>query len=186
MYLIWYKWFVCGHRWSKIAFFDIIQVLLCQSNTCNLWIGIYHTRNSIIGNALQWQLLQHTSYCHLGLTTSHMGQHNLTRHIACGIYILEVCLHKLIHHNTATIDLNIVQRIQSLHICASSYGYQYMLCLVFSVGCQYFISLYLSHFGISKDLNTRLAIFLQQDGYHLLIQVWQDGWHRLNHSYWHA
>ena len=88
MYLVWHKWFIGGHRWSKIALLDVIEIFLCESHTCNLRVGINYARNSVIGNALQWQEFEHTTYCHLCLTTSHMGEHNLTCHITCSINIL--------------------------------------------------------------------------------------------------
>ena len=141
VYFVFHKRFIKRHRRCKVAFANIVQILLCQSNACNLRVGINHTWDSVVGNTLQWQLLEHTSHSHFGLTTCHMCQHNLTRHIACGIYILEISFHKLIYHNTPTIQLYIVQCLQSLHIRTATYRNEDMLCLVFAIGGQHFITL---------------------------------------------
>ena len=111
VHLIRNKWFVGGHGWRKIALLDIVEVFLGQSDACDLWVGINDTRDSVISDALEWQLLEHTAYSYLGLSRSDMGEHDLARDIACGIDVLEVCVHEIVYHNATTVDLDIIERL---------------------------------------------------------------------------
>ena len=57
-----------------------------------------------------------------------------------------------------------------------------MRSLVFAIGGQHFVALHLGHLGAGEDLNTGLAVFLEQDSDDLLVEVRQDSWHGFNHS----
>ena len=111
VYLVWHKRLVGGHRWRKIALLDLVEILLGKTHTGDLWVGIYNTRNSVIGDALERQLLEHTAYSHLSLTASHMGEHDLACDIACGIDIFEIGAHEIVYDDSATVDLDIIERL---------------------------------------------------------------------------
>ena len=141
-------------RFALHILVELTYIMLRHSHRGNLRIGVDNRRNGVVGNTLERNLLEHTPYSHFGLATCDMGEHNLARNIACRIDIREVGLHKIVHYDTATMQLKVVECFQTLQISPTTDRNQYTLCLVLTIGSKHTIALQFKHLGIGKYLNT--------------------------------
>ena len=111
VHLIRNEWFVGGHGWRKIALFDLVEVFLCKTNTSDFRVGINDARDSVVSDALEWQLLEHTTDRYFSLTACHMCEHDLACDITSGIDILEVGMHEIVYNDATTIHLEVIERL---------------------------------------------------------------------------
>lgn len=89
-----------------------------------------------------------------------MGQHDLTGHVAACIYVLEVGLHKLVHHDAASVHLQVLQRLQALHVGPATYADEDPVGLIPFAIRLYLFAIYLLHLGFRQDADTGFLVFL--------------------------
>ena len=186
--------FVLGHKTTGEGhryFPDLaVHILLRDAHRGNLGIGIDHARDGIVSNTLYGHLLEHTSYRHFRLTRSYVGEHDLARHIACGIDVREVRTHEIVHDDAAVV-FQVSQSLQPRQVGAAAYGDEDMLRLQFDFLAlgglgRDFVAVQRHDFGSRQDLDSGFRIFVTKNADYLLIQVGQDGRHGFDDGHGHT
>ena len=106
-----------------------------------------------------------------------MREHDLSRDIAAGIDVRQVGLAELIDLDCSALQLKFIERFETLQISPTTYAYQHSLRLINLAVSRHFAAVQRLYFRVREDINTRFAVFIEEDLYHFGIEVRQDSRH---------